>query len=334
MNLDTLRRKRIKRLGVKSQMHTGQRRVFFILDRATRKFHGDVSLWMQYMEYARQQRAHKKLEQIVNSAIRMHPTQVEFWIYAARYTLEDHGDMLQARSYMQRGLRFCKNSKLLWVQYAKLEMIYISRITARHQILGLDGSRKAAPEVEIGDGDLDADVMKLPQVTGEDINPTDENDDKEALQTLANTPALSGAIPIAVFDAAMNNFGNNDTLGYDFYNMVCEFESAPCFKRVLGHIVDSTIARCSTSARAQICYIRFPVAGIEPTTAQFPRALATSLSRLKEHSKEGLSAGLAEEVSNWLKPLVTTPDLDPSLCRVLRSTLGSAEKVLNPAQIA
>src|SRR5277367_1229970 len=40
MNLDTLRRKRVKRLGVKVTAHTGQRRIYFILDRATRKFHG------------------------------------------------------------------------------------------------------------------------------------------------------------------------------------------------------------------------------------------------------------------------------------------------------
>lgn len=328
MNLDTLRRKRIKRMGVRSPMHTGQRRVFFILGRATRKLHGDVGLWMQYIEYARQQGAHKKLEQILNSAIRLHPTQVEFWIYAARYMLEDHADMLQARSYMQRGLRFCKNSRLLWVQYAKLEMIYISRITARQQILGLDGSRKAVADVEMGEeGDLDADVIKLPRVTGEDINPTTEVDDKEALETLASTPALSGAIPIAVFDAAMNHFGSNDVFGYEFYNMVCEFEGTPCFKRVLGHTVDSTTSKCPDSARAQICYIRFPTAGIEPASAQFPRAFAMSLSRLKEHSKDGLSSALAEEVAKWLQPLVATPGIDPALSKVMRSTLGSAERV-------
>ncbi|KAL1955433.1 hypothetical protein VTO42DRAFT_8589 [Malbranchea cinnamomea] len=335
MNLDALRRKRIKRLGVKStQMHTGQRRVFFILDRATRKFHGDISLWMQYIEYARRQRAFKKLDHILTSALRLHPTQVELWIYAARYALEDHADMLQARSYMQRGLRFCKNSKLLWLQYAKLEMIYISRIAARQKILGIDGSRKAVPEVEMGDGDSNADMIKLPQVTGEDINPTTDTDEanQQALQTLNNTPALSGAIPIAVFDAAMGHFGNDDALGCDFYNMICEFEGTPCMRRVLEHVVESMITKCPLSARAQVCHIRFPVAGVPPTSADFPRAFAMSLTRLKEHSKDGLTVALAEEVAKWLRPLVAISDLDPALCKVLRSTLGSAERVIKPPQ--
>src|SRR5579871_123959 len=40
MNLNSLRRKRENRLGVKATSYTCQRRVFFILDRGTRKFPG------------------------------------------------------------------------------------------------------------------------------------------------------------------------------------------------------------------------------------------------------------------------------------------------------
>lgn len=327
MNLDTLRRKRIKRLGVKAQMHTGQRRVFFILDRATRRFHGDISLWMQYIEYARQQRAHKKLSQILTNALRLHPTHVQLWIYAARYALEDHADMTEARGYMQQGLRFCKSSRVLWVQYAKLEMIYISRIAARQKVLGLDGSREVAREQATAeDNDLDADELKLPELTGEDVNPSADTEDgkQAALQTLNNTPALTGAIPIAVFDAAMSQFADDPELGYDFYNMVCEFEDAPCFKRVLEHIVDSIITRFPENSRARICHVKYPVAGIKPTNPQFPRAFAESLSRLKAYSSPMLP-DLAEEVVKWLQPLAATDDLDPALHKVMLSTLGSAE---------
>lgn len=336
MNLDTLRRKRTKRLGVKAPMHTGQRRVFFILDRATRRFHGDISLWMQYIEYARQQRAHKKLSQIITNALRLHPTHVELWIYAARYSLEDHADMTQARSYMQRGLRFCKSSKLLWVQYAKLEMIYISRIAARQRVLGLDGSRKIVSEQDTAmDDDPNADVIKLPPLTGEDVNPSrDSHDvDQEALQTLNSTPALTGAIPIAVFDAATKQFADDDpTLGYDFYNMVCEFEDTPCFRRVLEYIVEYTIGTFPTDSRARICYIRFPVAGIKSSNVQFPRAFAASLSRLKGHPSGG-SPDVAELVIKWLQPLAAADDLDPALRRVILSTVASAEETIRDPPI-
>ncbi|KAK2808349.1 hypothetical protein FQN50_004734 [Emmonsiellopsis sp. PD_5] len=333
MNLDTLRRKRIKRLGVKSAAHSGQRRIFFILDRATKKFHGDTSLWMQYIEYARKQKAHKKLAQILMNVLRLHPTKVELWVYAARYALEDHGDMTQARSYMQRGLRFCKNSKMLWLQYAKLEMIYITKIATRQRILGLDGTRKV-PATDDAAADPNADVIALPVVTGEDINPSlgkDDEVDEGALETLNSTPALTGAIPIAIFDAAMKQFGDDDVLGREFYKMVLEFTETPCLRRVLGHIVESMMAGKSASPLAQICYITFPVAAIEAASADFPRAFGTSLSRLKECMGQNPAAqqGLSREVVTWLQPLLATEGLDPALCRVMTATLRSAEGALS-----
>jgi hypothetical protein len=58
MNLEALRRKRTKRLNVRMKNgYNGQRRVFFIFQRGTSKFHGDVDLWVQYMEYARSERS-------------------------------------------------------------------------------------------------------------------------------------------------------------------------------------------------------------------------------------------------------------------------------------
>lgn len=131
MNLDTLRRKRVKRLGAKSRSYYGQRRVYSILDRATHKLGGDIGLWMQYIQYAQKQKAHKKLSQVLDNALRLHPMRDDLWIYAARYVLEERDDITEARGYMQRGVRFCKKSPLLWAQYGKLEMLYITRLSER-----------------------------------------------------------------------------------------------------------------------------------------------------------------------------------------------------------
>lgn len=324
MNLESLRRKRIKRLGIKAPAHTGQRRIFFILDRATRKFHGDISLWMQYIEYTRKQRAHKKLQQIFTNALRLHPTEVSLWICAARYALEEHADMNQARGYMQRGLRFCKSSKELWLQYAKLEMIYIARIAARHRILGLDRAPKTQPSND--EISLDA-----PQITDEDINPTLEKDqvDQTALNTLSSTPALSGAIPMAVFDAAMNHFDGDDSLGQRFYNTFAEFDDMPCLRRVLAHVVERLVEQNPTSPRAQICAVRLPVEGIPPTSPEFPRNFAKSLAKLKVYLSAGSAKQLSEEVIGWLTPLLSTEHLDPALRQVIEATLHNAQNTTN-----
>ncbi|KAJ5174701.1 U3 small nucleolar RNA-associated protein 6 [Penicillium canariense] len=323
MNLETLRKKRVKRLGLRSAGHSGQRRIFFILDRATRKFHGDLNLWIQYIEYARKQYSHKKLSIIFTDALRFHPTSAELWVYAAKYVLDDHADMSQARSYMQRGLRFCKSSRNLWIQYAKLELIYISKLVARQRILGLDEERPTqTPEAA---DDKDADMIALPEITGEDINPTrnDSEVDQEALQTLNATPALTGAIPMAIFDAAMKNFHNDDQFGAEFYEMVLEFRDAPCLRTILEHVVDTMRAHKPTSPRTQICYIKFPTVGVQITSVEFPRVLGSSLARLKESP---LTPDLAREVVSWLQPVAETEDLDPSLKKVILATLRNAER--------
>lgn len=329
MNLDLLRRKRVRRMGVRSAGFSGQRRIFFILDRATRKFHGDIGLWVQYIDYARQQKAYKKLGSIITDALRLHPTNAELWIYAAQYALDDHADMTQSRSYMQRGLRFCKSSKKLWVHYGKLELIYIAKLVARRRILGLDGETESAmPDQEEEVHDPEADMIALPKITGEDVMPTDSDKngvDNVALQNLASTPALSGAIPLAIFDSAMKNFNNDDRFGQEFYNMAEEFQEVPCLRTILEHVVEVMRQAKPDSYRTHICYTKVPTAGLSVNSPDFPRALGVSLGRLREH---GPDRNLAQEVVAWLQPLLKTEDIDPALQKVLAATVGSAERTL------
>ncbi|KAL5335725.1 U3 small nucleolar RNA-associated protein 6-domain-containing protein [Aspergillus crustosus] len=326
MNLDSLRRIRVKRMGIRSTGFSGQRRIFFVLDRATRKFHGDIGLWIQSIDYARRQKAYKKLSTILMDALRLHPSNADLWIYAAQYSIDDHADMSQARTYMQRGLRLCKSSRKLWIQYAKLELIYITKIVARQRILGLDGSLEA-PKVDTTGGDLDADMIMMPQITEEDINPitNDDSVNKNALKTLNSTPALSGAIPIAVFDSAVKTLDHDDQFCHEFYDMVFEFEAIPCLQNILSHIVDVMQNSKPASPHTLICYIKLPTAGIQPTSAEFPRALRAALSRLQEHRQK---PEVAKEVISWLSPVEQTKDLDPSLHKAIAATILRAEQVL------
>ncbi|PWY87900.1 hypothetical protein BO94DRAFT_516187 [Aspergillus sclerotioniger CBS 115572] len=329
MNLDILRRKRVKRLGIRSAGYTGQRRIFFVLDRATRKFHGDIGLWIQYLEYAKQQKAYKKVSSILTDALRLHPANVDLWLYAAQYSVDEHADMTQSRGYMQRGLRFCKSSKKLWLHYAKLELIYIAKLVARQRILGLDKPIEAPKPAQ--EDDLDADMVALPKITGEDINPDAGEDggvDEVALENLASTPALTGAIPLAIFDTAMKNFENDDSFGHEFYDMVVDFDDLPCLRQILQHVVDTMRNSKPNSPHTQICYIKFPTAGIQVTSSDFPRAFGASFARLKEHRN---NPKVAKEIVNWLQPLEKTEGPDASLQKAIVATLRNAERVVQEA---
>ncbi|KAI9827644.1 MAG: hypothetical protein M1819_006933 [Sarea resinae] len=336
MNLESLRRKRVKRLGIKATTHAGQRRIFFILDRATRKFHGDVGLWMQYIEFARKEKANKKLSQILTSVLRMHPTKPELWIYAAKYAIESTADMTAARSYMQRGLRFCKSSKLLWLEYAKLEMIYIAKISARRQILGLDEKRPRSNDKTVLD-DPNADLIALPAITAEDVDPSlrgDDELDQAALQNLSTAPALTGAIPLAIFDAGMKHFEMSDELGDNFFDMFTQFEGLPCLSTILQHVVDCLLMNTPESPLSLGCFIRQPVIGIEAKSPEFPSALGKSIERLRLSLRKAKpKLRLVEGVAAWIAGLSSIEGLDPAIQKVLFVTLRQAVRNIEEVDV-
>jgi U3 small nucleolar RNA-associated protein 6 len=329
-NVDALRRKRIKRLGVKST-GSGQRTVFFLYNRGVRKFQGDLDLWLQYIEFARNEKAYKKLNEIFTSVVRLHPTKPGIWIYAARYFMDTQGDITNARSYMQRGLRFNKNSETIWLEYAKLETIYVAKIAGRRKILGLDIDRTQKATEE----DADADIIALPSVTAEDINPNlgqDDGVDQVALENLASTPVLTGAIPIAIFDSAMNQFKNDPLLAERFFDMFADFDQLPCLKRILQHVVNHLQQTSPGAASTVACELRWQLLGMDPTSPEFPSALRAALGMLDTAIQQRVDtrtrlAGVA--IREILPALRAVEDADEAaLKKVLLSSLRKYSRTL------
>ena len=294
MNLESLRRTRVKRLGVKTSTHTGQRRIFFILDRATKKFPGDVGLWMQYITFAQKQRSNKKVSELLTSVLRLHPTKPELWIYAA--TMRS-ADITEARSYMQRGLRLCGSSQVLWIEYAKLEMINIGRMAGRTRILGLD-VEKVEEKSRQNSEDAHDDMITLPTFTAEDtmpVQPPSGGVEGEALEKLSTSPALSGAIPMAIFDAAMKHFKEDNELCQQFFDVVAEFHDVPCQESVLSHMMDTLQAIAPESPGTLIRWIQQPVISIEVTSPAFPALFGLCLDRMKKSFETLIPSSIAPE---------------------------------------
>ena len=333
MNLESLRRKRVKRIGLKNTGHTGQRRIFFILDRATRKFSGDLGLWMQYIDFARKQKANKKLSRILTTVLRLHPTKAELWIYAAHYALDERSDIVEARNSMQRGLRFCKNSKHLWCEYTKLEMIYISRISARGRFFQQHDSG-------------DESIIYPSLDTEENDSETFDHIDEGVLEELQKTPALSGAIPIAIFNAAMKQFPQDSDIGKQLFDVIAQFQETPCVSRVLRHIVQSLRDAAPQNLSTMICFFKEPISCVKPVSAHFPTALRESLSRLKisletkstsssRESNAQRRCVLACEVVNWILDLLESQeneldqDISKALMGILKKTcMYTSERIL------
>lgn len=344
-NVDALRRKRIKRLGARYKGH-GQRTIYFLYSRATRKFSGDLTLWMQYIDFARKDKAYKRLNDIFTSVARLHPTKPDIWILAANYFMETQADITNARSYMQRGLRFCKNSENMWIEYAKLETIYIGKIAGRRKILGLDIDRTKKPGT---DEDGDEDMIALPQVTAEDVNPSlKQNDgvDEVALQNLASAPVLTGAIPLAIFDAAMKQFQGKPRVAEGFFDMFAEFEQLSCTPRILQHVLDYLQEQYPHAIEADMCRFRMQLSGCHATGPEMAAALSQALdqisSTMQQHPDE--TTRVSEVAVRHLLSLHRLlADADPGLQKAWRAALrkyvramedgeGSGDKIAGMAE--
>ncbi|RDW73895.1 hypothetical protein BP5796_07337 [Coleophoma crateriformis] len=328
INLEQLRQKRCKRLRIKgSSAAPGQARIFNIFERGTRKHPGDLALWMSYLEYARQAKATNKFKTIMTAAIRLQPTKPVLWLYAARYSLEVEADMAGARSYMMRGTRFCTRSKELWIEYAKMEMIYLAKIAMRRKILGLEVDRMVeAPEsteesAEDQGFSASADLIAIPDFKTHALQPSMVDAvevDSDPQMDPMKTPALTGAIPLAIFDASRKQDFFCPAAAENFFDMFQQFGHLACSAKILQHVLDSMIELYPADPATCNCYVRQPLAGSDPMSPSFPMALNTSLIRLKETlggTKD--KTELSKKTKAWIEPILALEGLDPGIRTVL-----------------
>lgn len=335
ISLEKLRQQRCKRLRIKGcTSHASEARIFGIFDRGTRKHPGDITLWMSYLEYTRGIEATKKFKTVLTAAIRLHPTKSELWLYAARYTLEAEADMNGARSYMQRGTRFCTTSRELWIEYAKLEMIYLAKIAMRRKILGLDIEASKDEEMEgleeeESGFETSKDVIAIPDFKTNTLRPAMIEGikvDSEAVKDPMTTPALQGAIPMAIFDAARKQPFFCASAAEDFFDMFALFTQVRCLPKILQHTLDAMMELYATESCTCNCYVKQPFVGIEATSVEFPAALGESLDRLKrsmEKTKD--KEDLVKKTRVWIESFLAVEELDPGIQTVLKHTLRKIE---------
>ena len=296
---------------------------------------------MQYIQFCQKEKANKKLAKVFTSVMRLKPREWGLWVLAAKWYAEQQGDMMTARSYMQRGLRFCKDKQELWLEYCKLEMVYLAKLAARRKILGLDEERK--PQGELGNEDDN--MIALPAVTAEDFEPDAskgiEEVNEAALNRLANAPAYTGAILLAIFEAAMKEFQGNAEVAELFFELVASFDSVQSTSKILDHILSHLRTSAPDSAELVICEARLNLLGIGAFTPEFPAALGKALARIKA-GLTGLAdkrkPGAAEKTVMMLLPYLETAEeseteMDEDVKTVLVASLNRYMKLAATAAL-
>lgn len=129
----------------KNNKHEGYilRRIHFIYERAFRKFWGDLRLWMAYFDFCKTTKANKLMSKALTRCLQLHPNEPGIWSYAASWEFESNHNVEAARSLMLRGLRTCKNSIDLWLEYFKMELLYALKLRKRREVLGLEENEES-----------------------------------------------------------------------------------------------------------------------------------------------------------------------------------------------
>jgi U3 small nucleolar RNA-associated protein 6 len=324
-NLENLKRKRVQRLGVKNLGYNGPRRTFFIFERATRKFPHDIRLWVEYLNYTKAQKANKRLGKVLTTVLRLHPTNPDLWLYAAKYAIDRNDSPSAARSYFQRALRFCPKQKQLWLEYCRMELLFIVRITENLENMGvrntgLIDNESKGEEDEMEDqegGAVETDDLELPESEQRKL----ESLDTQALKQMASTPALSGSIPKAVFDAAMIEFRNDPNLAEQFFDVAWSFPSLSCSPAVLGHILHNLTENNPSVPSTFVSSYRKLLFGVNPNSAEFPvlfmQAVQEILQPLGQEEDPIKKSKIAEKALFAILPYIVTENLDDEVRHVL-----------------
>ncbi|KAI0023297.1 U3 small nucleolar RNA-associated protein 6-domain-containing protein [Xylariomycetidae sp. FL0641] len=335
-SLESLRAKRCRRLEIRtSSKHTGQGRVFGILERAVNRHPGSVELWKEYLAYARDMKATKRYRKVMTRALRMHPTKPDMWILAGTRSASN-GDMQAARGFFMRGTRFCTRDATLWLQYARCEMEWLERMDARKGSKG--GAQKALEEQaersddEIKLGGDDSDDEEAGE-NGQLVLPDPDSAgakkviDEDTAKRLAKNPALDGAIPVAIFDISRKQPFFNASVAEQFFDLFAGFPNVSSQERIVQHVLDSMSESYPCSPETCYCYIRQPLVGTAINTPAYAKALRDVLSRLKASlSTTTDKARLAQKVSTWLGAMLSAEDLDSGIRTVLEHTFQTLPK--------
>ena len=150
LNLDLLRKRRKKKRAIQQKILPGEmvfiKKLHFLFQSALKKFSTDVKLWLQYIEFCKQVGSVNALGRVMGRMLQAHPNNTGLWIMAAKYEFEDRNNIKTARTLLQRALRLNPKCCNLWVEYFRLELLYVDKVKKRRKLLGVDADDEEEAE--------------------------------------------------------------------------------------------------------------------------------------------------------------------------------------------
>jgi U3 small nucleolar RNA-associated protein 6 len=254
-------------------------------------------------------------------ALQKFPSSAPLWILAAQYEYDNNFNITGARNLLLRSLRLNPEKRELWLEYAKLECLYISKIVERRRILGLD---KAPDEIMEDETEFeDRDEITLPTITQEELQADGPRLDPlltSPLTDMSTNPALNGAIPMAIYSSAIASRPDDIALVAGFYETFSLFYAGLSFvDSTLENVVQHLEEKFPGRAKTLFIEIKDHARGIEATEKEFPAALglmiktASAVTKLPMKERKECCVALSE----YLESLLQTRGLDENLRKAI-----------------
>lgn len=266
----------------------------------------------------------------MTGALRMMPHDADLWIMAGRRSARN-GDMASARGFFMRGCRFCNKDCRLWVEYAKSEMEWLVKVDKRKEVKGVDALRPDRVEDDdelriVGsdddDEEEDVDGSSLPEPSKVQAKVID----KRAAEQLKSNPAMDGAIPMAIFDISRKQAFFTPEVAETFFFLFTSFKTLSVEPKISQHVLDVLNEQFPEHPATCNCFIRQPILGVNPSTADFPRGLREVLVRLGDKLDTTTDkVALGKKTAAWIDGYLALGDLDEGIREVLKHIKGKLE---------
>uniref|UniRef100_A0A673YL42 UTP6 small subunit processome component n=1 Tax=Salmo trutta TaxID=8032 RepID=A0A673YL42_SALTR len=125
-------------------------RINSIFRRATTKWKDDVQLWLSHIAFCKKWNTKVQLGKVFSSMLAIHPEKPALWIMAAKSELEDRNSSESARHLFLRALRFHPESKKVYQEYFRMELLHAEKLRKQQKELAqaeIDMSRDSVLEM-------------------------------------------------------------------------------------------------------------------------------------------------------------------------------------------
>jgi U3 small nucleolar RNA-associated protein 6 len=145
--------------------------------------------------------------QVLGKALSFHPNVPGLWIYAAAWEFEHNLNVNAARALMLSGIRACPKSEILWLEYFRMELTFVSKLRARKIALGLDKVSSLNEEEEEKTWKEENSDLFMP-LNGEKLDDggtvENENDELETNADVIAIRELGFKMSYAIFNKAID----------------------------------------------------------------------------------------------------------------------------------